>query len=68
MVADDGTNREEFVLDNGGIGIYIPPMVWATQYKYSRDANLLVFASAHYDPEDYIRNYQEFLNEVQQGS
>jgi hypothetical protein len=37
-------------------------MVWGVQYKYTPDAVLLVFASHHYDAQDYIRNYGEFLN------
>ncbi len=36
-------------------------MTWGIQYRYSRDAILLVFASDLYDPEDYIRDYEEFL-------
>jgi hypothetical protein len=36
-------------------------MVWATQYKYTRDAVLLVLASHPYDASDYIRDYDEFL-------
>ena len=39
-------------------------MVWTVQYKYSEDAMLLVLASEEYDPEDYIRDYDEFLVEV----
>jgi UDP-2-acetamido-3-amino-2,3-dideoxy-glucuronate N-acetyltransferase len=63
VVADDGTNREEFLLDHSGIGIHVPPMVWGTHYKYTQDANLLVFASKYYDPDDYIRDYKQFLSE-----
>ena len=37
-------------------------MTWAVQYKYSRDAVLLVFASNSYDADDYIRDYAEFLS------
>ena len=36
-------------------------MVWGTQYRYSTDAVLLVFASEPYDSADYIREYSEFL-------
>jgi hypothetical protein len=39
-------------------------MVWATQYRYSRDAVLLVLASDTYDPDDYIRDYDQFLTEL----
>ena len=52
---------EEIVLDAPNLGLYLPPMVWAVQYQYSADAVLLVFASEHYDPADYIRDYDEFL-------
>lgn len=60
VVADDGKNRCEYVLDRPNLGIYLPAMVWGTQYKYSDDAVLLVFASDYYDAGDYIRNYSEF--------
>lgn len=60
-VADDGRTRQEVVLDRCDRGLYVPPMIWGTQYRYSRDALLLVFASEHYDPADYIRDYQDFL-------
>lgn len=66
VVVDDGRNREELVLDNPCLGLFIPAMVWATQYKYSADAVLLVLASDTYRPEDYIRNYDEFLHQVRQ--
>jgi hypothetical protein len=36
-------------------------MVWATQYKFSRDAVLLVLASEYYDASEYIRDYYEYL-------
>ncbi len=61
VVVDDGKNREEFVLDSPDLGIYLPPMTWGIQYKYSVDAVLLVFASEYYDPKDYIRDYSDFL-------
>lgn len=64
VVADDGTTREEFVLDKPHKGIHIPPMTWLIQYRYSSDAVLLVFASHHYDADDYIRNYDEFMGLV----
>jgi UDP-2-acetamido-3-amino-2,3-dideoxy-glucuronate N-acetyltransferase len=60
VIADDGKEREEIVLDSPCIGVHIAPMVWATQYRYSQDAVLLVLASEIYKPEDYIRDYAEF--------
>jgi dTDP-4-dehydrorhamnose 3,5-epimerase-like enzyme len=61
VLIDDGQTREEILLDSPTKGLLIPPMVWATQFHYTADAVLLVFASDPYDPEDYIRDYEEFL-------
>lgn len=64
LVVDDSQNREELVLDRPTIGVYIPAMTWGIQYKFSADAILLVLASKLYDPDDYIRDYQDFLAEL----
>jgi UDP-2-acetamido-3-amino-2,3-dideoxy-glucuronate N-acetyltransferase len=61
VMVDDGKTRSEVTLDSPCIGIYIPPMVWGVQYRYSADAVLLALASDTYDPADYIRDYDEFL-------
>lgn len=66
VAADDGSSRQDFVLDDPTLGLHIAPMTWAIQYKHSRDAVLLVFASASYDAADYIRDYSEFLRAVKQ--
>lgn len=65
VVADDGQHRVEVRLDAPNRGVYLPPMTWGIQYKYTEDAVLLVFASHHYDAADYIRNYADFLQQVQ---
>jgi UDP-2-acetamido-3-amino-2,3-dideoxy-glucuronate N-acetyltransferase len=64
VVADDGTRRQEFLLDRPDVAVHMPPMVWGVQYKYSPDAVLLVFASHYYDSADYIRDYVEFCEKV----
>lgn len=64
VTADDGVNKEEFILDKANMGIHIPPMTWGCQYKYSPDAVLLVLASDHYDNEDYVTSYEEFLAHI----
>ena len=61
VLVDDGRQRDELVLDDPGLGLHVPPMIWGTQFRYSPDAVLLVFASHHYDPTDYIHDYDEFL-------
>jgi hypothetical protein len=61
VVVDDGERREELALDSPTLGLYLPPMVWATQYGYSVGAALLVLASDPYDAGDYIRDYHSFI-------
>lgn len=64
VVADDGQRRQEFVLDRPDLALHLEPMVWGIQYRYSADAVLLVLASEPYDPDDYIRDYAEYLRLV----
>ncbi len=65
LMADDGNNREEFLLDSPTVGVHLPPLVWAVQYKHTADAVLLVLASDYYDASDYIRDYSEFQRVLQ---
>jgi hypothetical protein len=67
VVADDGSAREEFLLDDPSFGLHLPPLTWGVQYKYSPDAVLLVFASEFYDSAEYIRDYAEFIRMTSQG-
>jgi UDP-2-acetamido-3-amino-2,3-dideoxy-glucuronate N-acetyltransferase len=67
LVTDNGRDREEILLDRPSLGVYVPPMVWCTQYKYSAGAVLLVLASEKYDATDYIRDYDEFLTLAGRG-
>jgi UDP-2-acetamido-3-amino-2,3-dideoxy-glucuronate N-acetyltransferase len=62
VLADDSEHRQEFELDSPSVGLYLPPMTWGTQYRYSSDTALLVFASHPYDSTDYLRTYEEFLD------
>lgn len=64
VVVDDGELRREVLLDEPNVGVYLPPLTWGIQYKYSSDAVLLVFASHYYEAGDYIRNYEEFLTAI----
>jgi UDP-2-acetamido-3-amino-2,3-dideoxy-glucuronate N-acetyltransferase len=60
LVVDDGSKRQEVRLRGPEIGVYLPPMVWGIQYRFSPDAVLLVLASDVYDPADYIRDYEDY--------
>ncbi len=64
VAVDDGQQRGEILLDSPTLGVYVPPLVWASQYRYDPDSVLLVLASHPYDSDDYIREYDLFLAEV----
>lgn len=67
VALDDGYNRDKVILDTLDKALYIPPMVWASQYKYSQDAVLLVLASDEYEADSYIRDYDEFIGLVKKN-
>ena len=58
--------KEEIIveLDRPMMGVYIPSMVWKDMYDFSPDSVLLVLASTHYDGTEYIRNYEEYVEEI----
>jgi len=65
MVLDNGKSREETWMSSPTRGLLIESMVWREMRDFSDDCVLLVLASEHYDETDYIRNYPEFLKEIQ---
>lgn len=64
-VKDGKGNEEVFCLNRPHTGIYLPSMIWKDMFDFSSDSVLLVLASTHYDPEEYIRDYSEFVKEIQ---
>lgn len=65
-VKDGLGNEVIFSLNRPHTGIYLPKMVWKDMYDFSKDSVLLVLSSEHYDPEEYIRDYDEFVKIVKQ--
>lgn len=59
---DNGLTKAEVTLSSPNQGLYLPPKIWGTQHYCSKETCLLVFASHYYDKEDYISDYQEFIN------
>ena len=62
-LVDDGSTRDEVRLATWHVALHVPPMIWATQWRYTRDAVLLLLASQLYDAADHIRDSEEFLQE-----
>ena len=61
VTLDDGHNKKTFVLDKPWKGLLVVPGMWRTLDDFSGGAVCMVLASERYDADDYIRDYQEFL-------
>lgn len=63
-VRDGKGNEIIYSLNRPHTGVYLPRMVWKDMYDFSEDSVLLCLASTHYDPNEYIRDYEEFVKIV----
>lgn len=61
ILLDNGTEKEEVLLDRPNKGLIIESDMWREMFDFSKDAVLMVLASELYDESDYIRNYDDFL-------
>jgi len=61
VTVGDGYMRRSFRLDRPYTGLYIVPGIWRTLDEFSSGAVCLVLASELYDADDYIRDYDEYL-------
>jgi len=59
---NDGVNDKTFFLNRPDYGLLIVPGIWRDLSDFSSGSVCLVFASEIYSENDYIRNYEEFLN------
>ena len=63
-VKDGRGNEAVFSLNRPHTGIYLPKLMWKDMYDFSPDSVLLCLSSEHYDPNEYIRSYDEFVRIV----
>lgn len=66
-VMDGKGNEVVFALNRPHTGVYLPKMTWKEMYDFSEDSVLLCLASEHYDTDEYIRDYEDFLELIQEG-
>lgn len=64
ILLDNGMEKKVVPLEKPYEGLYIPNNMWREMYDFSPDAVLMVLASDYYKEEDYIRNYDEFLESI----
>lgn len=61
VMVDDGQEKKTFTLNRSYYGLYIPNGIWREMINFSTNSLALEFASTEYDPDDYIRDYNEYL-------
>ncbi len=59
---DDGSGKQIFSLNRSYYGLYLPPGLWRRMQNFSTNSLALVISSTSFNEQDYIRDYQEFLN------
>ncbi|MCD8202961.1 MAG: FdtA/QdtA family cupin domain-containing protein [Prevotella sp.] len=64
VTLDDGTNKHTYLLNHPYQGLIVETGIWRTLDDFSSGAVCLVLASENYDENDYIREYDEFLEYV----
>lgn len=62
----DGKEEMIVELNKPMMGVHIPKMMWKDMYDFSSDSVLLVLTNTHYDESEYIRDYDEYLKEIDQ--
>lgn len=67
IVVDDGQQKKTFSLNRSYYGLYVPAGLWREMNNFSTNSVALEFGSMHYDKEDYIRDYNTFLNMKRDG-
>lgn len=61
----DGTEELIVELNRPMMGVYIPKMIWKDMYDFSDNSVLLCLANTHYDGSEYIRDYEQYQQEME---
>ena len=64
VLLDNGKEKKIIPLEKPYEGLYVSNAMWREMFDFSPDAVLMVLASELYEEADYIRNYDDFLEYV----
>lgn len=64
VIVDDGTQQYRLSLNRSYMGVYVPKGMWRSIENFSTNSVAVIAASTMYDPQDAIRNYEEFILEA----
>ena len=68
VTLDNGTNKETFILDKPSLGLFQDALIWGVMHDFSEDCVLMVLADEYYYKDDYINEYDKFLEVVKNDS
>ncbi|MTE26766.1 sugar 3,4-ketoisomerase [Winogradskyella ouciana] len=63
VIIDDGKSRKRIMLNKPTQGLYLPTNIWREIDNFSSGAVCLVLASTTYNEDEYIREYETFINQ-----
>ena len=61
VICDDGSKKKKTILNNPQKGLFVPNTIWASQHYLMKNSILLVLTDQEYLEDDYIRDYNNFL-------
>jgi len=64
VVLDDGKEKRTYSLNRSYYGLYVPQMIWRSLENFSTNSLCLILASDMYSPEDYLRDYNDYLSHI----
>jgi len=64
IILHDGKGEKRFSLNRSYYGLYISKLHFRRLENFSTNSLALILASTHYNENDYIRNFDEFLNYI----
>lgn len=64
VTLDNGEKKQTFDLNQPNLGLFQDAFIWGTMHDFSSDCVLMVLADEYYDKNDYITNYDKFLEEI----
>ena len=67
VIVDDGINKRRYTLNRSYYGLYVPAGLWREMENFSTNSLALEFGSIHYNEQDYIRDYGEYLKMKKDG-
>jgi len=68
VIVDDGACKKNFPLNRSYYGLYVPAGLWREMENFSTNSLALEFGSIHYDKQDYIRDYADYLKLKKDGT